>query len=97
MVPVIDTYPQYPPTYAATMFATPKSPDAFVYLTLGYSMNAIDLFVHFAFAFAAAVNDCYFLSMFFLPLFQGDIDASNLTLISMMLSSPFLSAQEPVL
>ena len=44
MAPIIDTYPQYPPTYA-NMSAAPTSSAAFVCLTLGRSANAIDLLV----------------------------------------------------
>lgn len=44
MAPIIDTYPQYPPT-CANMSAAPTSSAAFVCLTLGRSANAIDLLV----------------------------------------------------
>jgi hypothetical protein len=45
MAPVIDTYPQYPRTYATTMSAPTSSTTAFTSLVLGRSANAIELLV----------------------------------------------------
>jgi hypothetical protein len=45
MAPVIDTYPQYPRTYATTMSNPASSTTAFTSLVLGRSANAIELLV----------------------------------------------------